>query len=393
MNENEVNNGDKYKPLIIVFTIVFIIIFIFYLFLVIIYIITNYKEKKLCVFWIDYCVLMFGSILFTSFYLINIWFSPINIEKLSLSELNKKFFPPAIVISLSFVCFTLIATLLFDAITAVRIAIKMNKMKSIKIMDLINLSEEFNKIDYVDILKMKSHHYYSLFFFIINVILITIEVLAYKDLDPGKFDTPFNLQGFFDYLLRYYHLIVLLFLIISITIMNYNKNSLLKTNYYNPNRIAQKVYDTHFSQIIYFTDVLSFKLVADLIMNIPPSLFMSYGKYDVWTLLFSEIAIFLYMFLGGNENLVIDKRNEDEKVDDYITMFFCLKKMDFHFGEKDTRDILEQFSFTYNEEEENILKSLNIEILKEDKKDLSKEGSENSQSYSSIELKAKIKNK
>ena len=393
MNANEVNNGDKYKPLIIVFTIVFIIIFIFYLVSVIIYIITNYKEKKLCVFWIDYCVLMFGSILFTSFYLINIWFAPINIEKLSLSELNKKFFPPAIVISLSFVCFTLIATLLFDAIIAVRIAIKMNKMKSIKIMDLKNLSEEFNKIDYVDILKMKSHHYYSLFFFIINIILITIEVLAYTDLDPDKFGTLFNLQGFFDYLLRFYHLIVLVFLIVSITIMNYNKNSLLKTNYYNPNRIAQKVYDAHFSQIIYFTDVLSFKLVADLIMNIPPSFFMSYGKYDVWTLLVSEISIFLYMFLGGNEYLVIDKRIKDGKVDEFISLFFCLNKLDFHFGEKDARDILEQFSFHYDEEEQNILKSLNIEILKDDGKDLSKEGSENSQSFSSIELKTKVKKK
>jgi len=387
MDENENNNRNKYKLLILIFTIIFIAIFLFYLCLVIIYIIRNIHTKKLCIFWIDYCLLMVSSILFTSFYLINIIpINPKNAIEIRLSELKKDFGAPSIVLSLSFVCFNLIAALLFDAITAVRLSIKMKKMKSINIMDLKTLSDELNKIDYVDILKMQSHHYYTLIFLIINIILIIIETLAYTDLDPDKFGSPWNLKGFFNYLLRSYHIIVLIFLIISVTIMNYNKNSLLNSNYYNPNRLGQKVYDAHFSQIIYFTDVLSFKLVADLIMNIPPSFFMSYGKYDTWTLLFSEIAIFLYMFFGGGEYLVIDKHSEKVKVDECIKIFFCLKKLDFHFGEKDVRNIKELISHNLPEEEKIILKNLNIKIIENVENDSQKEDNEHSLSTSSIEL-------
>ena len=382
-----VENEDKDKwLLILIFTIIFIVIFLFYLCLVIAYIIRNYHTKRLCVFWFDYCILMVSSILFTSFYLLNISFYQINADESPISELTKKFGAPSTVISLSFVCFNLIASLLFDAITAVRLSVKMKKMKSINIMDLKALSDELNKIDYVDILKMKSHHLYNLILFIINIILITIEVLAYIDLDPDKFKTIFDLKGFFDILLRSYHLIVLIFLIISVTFMNYNKNSLLNSNYYNPNRLGQKVYDAHFSQIIYFTDVLSFKLVADLIMNIPPSFFMSYGKYDTWTLLFSEIAIFLYMFFGGGEYLVIDKHSEKVKVDECIKIFFCLKKLDFHFGEKDVRNIKELISHNLPEEEKIILKNLNIKIIENVENDSQKEDNEHSLSTSSIEL-------
>jgi hypothetical protein len=262
----------------------------------------------------------------------------------------------------------------------------MNKMKLINEMDLDFLAEKLNRIDYEDILKMKSHHIYTIIFLIINLILITIEILAYLDLSPERKLTPWNLRGYFDYLLRFYHLIVMIFLIISMIIMNYSKKSLLRKNYHNPNRIAQKVYDAHFSQIIYFTDILSFKLVADLIMNIPPILFMSSAKFDSWTLIVSEIAIFLYIFFGGSEYFVIDRHSKAGRMNKFIQIFFCLKKLDFHFGEKDVRSIFDEFNFDYSKEEKNILDNLNIKIIKNVEYNLLKDENENSFSNSNIEL-------
>ena len=374
MNETEnINGGINYYPMILVFTIISNIAFLFYISSVIFYIIKNYHRKKLCIFWIDYCFLILGGILFTFIYLVYlIFFYPKEKDEekmLKPSEIKNKFFPIILVISLSLMFFT-----------------KMNKMKLINEMDLDFLAEKLNNIDYEDILKMKSHHIYTIVFLIINLVLIIIEILAYLDLSPERKLTPWNLRGYFDYLLRFYHLIVMIFLIISMIIMNYSKKSLLRKNYHNPNRIAQKVYDAHFSQIIYFTDILSFKLVADLIMNIPPILFMSSAKFDSWTLIVSEIAIFLYIFFGGSEYFVIDRHSKAGRMNKFIQIFFCLKKLDFHFGEKDVRSIFDEFNFDYSKEEKNILDNLNIKIIKNVEYNLLKDENENSFSNSNIEL-------
>ena len=391
MNEGEKTNGGiNYYPVILIFTIISIIAFFFYFSSVIFYIIKSYHKKKLCIFWIDYCFLILDGILFTFVYLIYlIFFYPNDKDENKIPspfELRDKFFPIILVILLTLMCFTLIATLLFDAIISIRLSLKMNKMKLIDEMNLEFLADKLNNIDYVDILKMKSHHKYIALFLIINLILITIEIFAYIDLSPERKNTPWNLKSYFDYLLRFYHLIVMTFLIISIIIMNYYKKSLLRKNYFNPNRIAQKVYDAHFSQIIYFTDILSFKLVADLIMNIPPILFMSSGKFDSWTLILSEIAIFLYIFFGGSEYFMIDKYSKAGRMNKYIKMLFCLKKLDFHFGEKDVKSIFDEFNFDYSKEEKKILDNLNIKIIKNVEYNLLKDENENSFSNSNIEL-------
>ena len=380
MDANDSNPEDKYIPLLL-FTLIFVVLFIIYLSLIIMYIIKNYQDKKICKFWFDYCILIFGGIFYTLVYLIYLIFSykkgDDRTNQWFLPKLKNFFYPPAVVISLSFMCFTLIATLLFDAITAIRLSIKMNKMKAINDMDLNALSDKLNNIDYVDILKMKSHYIYNFVFLIINLILIGLEIIAYIDLNPDTFGEPWNLLGFFNYLLHPYHVIVLVFLIISICIMNYNKNLLLRRNYYNPNRIAQKVYDTHFDQIFYFTDVLSFKLVADLIMDIPTIFFMTYGKFDAFTLIFSEIAIFSYIFLGGCEYLVIDKHSKVGKVNKWIKKFFCLRLVDFHFGEKDVRYIKDEVANIYSKGKGD-RSFLENELLKDE--------NENSLSNSNIEL-------
>lgn len=371
MDEN-IKIDDNIYPLILIFNLTFIVIFLVYLSLVISYIIKNYHRKKLCIFWIDYCSLISGGVFFTIIYSINL----ISHGKDRITnpvELSESFYPPAVVISLSFMCFTLIGTLIFDGYISVRLAIKMHKMKLIMDMDLYSLADKFNRIDYADILKMNSHHIYNIVFFIINIALITLEGFAYTNVNPEKFDSFWNLKHFFDYLLRFYHFVVLIIIIFCIWIMNQSKKSLLEKNYYNPNRIAQKVYDAHFSQIVYFTDVISFKLVTDLIMNIPPLLFMATAKFDTFNLNLSILAIFLYILLGGSEYFMIDKDSEAGERNKLIDALFLLKCINFHFGEKDARKIIDDFKFDYSKEEQKIIDDLNINIIKNVEYNLSKD--------------------
>ena len=196
------------------------------------------------------------------------------------------------------------------------------------------------------------------------------EFKLYKDDNPENIDSFFNLYNYFNYLLRYYHLIVLALFLVSVIAMNLSKRALLKKQYYNPNRIAQKVYDTHFSQIVYFTDVISFKLVSDLILNIPPLLFLSQERFNTFGLILSEFAIFIYSFLGGNGNLVIDKDSQAGKMGKYIQSLFCIKKVDFHFGEKEHKEIFDEFNFNYSQEEQEVIDNLNTTIIKNIEKDL-----------------------
>ena len=63
-----------------------------------------------------------------------------------------------------------------------------------------------------------------------------------------------------------------------------------------------------------------------------------------------------------------------------------MKKLDFHFGEKDVRSIFDQIKFDYSKEEKNILDNLNIKIIKNVEYNLLKDENENSFSNSNIEL-------
>lgn len=278
--------------------------------------------------------------------------------------LSKNIFSILIITSLCIMCFTIIDTLLFDSITAILLSFKMNKLKSIKTKDLMQVTQKCKNINIIDILKIKTHYIYYIIFPVINTFFIILAILAFMDTDISHFDGIFNLKSYFGYLLRYYHLSVLALLIISIIYMNVSKGSLLKKEYFNKNRIAKKVYDIHFTQIVYFTDVISFKLIADLIMNVPALFFLTLAQFNTFSLIISEFMIFLYIFIGGSEYFVIDEDSKAGVINKYIKFWFCFKKLNFHFGEKDHRAILDDFNFQYSAEEQNILQSLNLTMVK-----------------------------
>ena len=365
MEEKRSKNFDDYDEntffLIIVISIVLIILFLVYLSFIITYIIKNYHTKQLCVFWFDYCLLIFTGIIFIIIYVINLIYNRKRIN--NPIDLSNNFCSIAIILSLTTMCVTIIGSLFFDSIAAFKLSKKMNDLRKITETEFYEVPQKFKDIKIINILKMKNNFIYYTIFTIINIIYIVLCYLAYRDTNIDRFNGYLNLYSYFTYLLRFYHLIILLLLIISIILMNNSKNSLLKKYYYNPNRIAQKIYDIHFGQIVYFTDVLSVKLVSNLIMSIPSLFFLSLERFNTFSLIFSEIAIFIFIFIGGSENLILDKDIVSLKLNEKIKFLFCLRKLDFHFGEKDHRANFDDLMRNYSEDDLNILNDLSLNGL------------------------------
>jgi hypothetical protein len=150
MKENE-NEKNEDIIMIIIFSILFFIIYIIYLSIIIKYITNNYHRKKLCVFWIDYCILNFAAIIFMIIYVIYVIVLLINKTKRidNITCLKKRIFPITIIISLAMLVYTIINSLIFDAITAFQLSFKMNKIKKIeeKEDDFFSLAEKFKNIN------------------------------------------------------------------------------------------------------------------------------------------------------------------------------------------------------------------------------------------------------
>ena len=358
---------------LLVFSSLFIIIYAIYLIPILKYIFKNCIRNKICVYWIDYTILIFSGIMFIIIYIINLALFELERKKERINniiELSSNIYSTLIIVFLTIMCITIINSLFFDSIIACKLSYIMKKIKKIEEKNFIKLSEKLKELNVVNILKFRFTFFYNVIFLIVDIIYIVLVVLTYKDTDPIRFKGFLNLSSYITILLRYYHLAIFILLIISISIMHMNKKSLLKKHYFNYNRLAQKIFDVYFNQIIYFTDIISFKLVSDLIMNVPTLLFLSKKKLDTTSLIISELAIFIYIFFGGSEYLIIDKTSKAAKLNKRIKNLFCLKYLDFHFGHKDHSYILDQFKFNYSKEEKNIFNDLNMTIVNNIEKNL-----------------------
>lgn len=358
------NNSDNFtiNLIIMIFSILFLIIFFFYLTLIILYIIKNYHKKKLCIFWINYFYIIITVIFFILIYIIYLSINSNNrIDKPI--DLSNNSFSISITILLCVICHTIIENLLYDGFTAIKLSLKMYGIKSIKEKDLSAIAIKCKNMNINNYLELKKNIIFIIIFIIVNISFIVLTYYAYTDTIIERFNTYFNLT-YLLIILKIYYFIILLFLIISIVIMNKNKRALLNKNYINENRIAQKLYNTHFNQVIYYSDIMSYKIVTDLIINIPVLLFLSLSKFNVYSLFISEIAMMVYIIIAGNEYFVIDKDNKAAKLNIYIKYFFCFKKIHLHFGEKEYRVIFDEFNFEYSEEEQSIISNSDMTFVR-----------------------------
>ena len=356
---DNISNLYNEKVFLLVGSAVFITIYIIYLIPILIYIFKNCLKNKLCVYWIDYSFLIASGIIFIITFIVKLVKETIedNKQNIEYKDLSKNIYYILAKGSLNLMCFTIISSLCFDSIIACKLSYKMNKIKKIVDTDYISLSEKLKNINIVNILTFKFRFTFYVFSFSIIIIFTVLVFLCYYGI------LSYNVQSIIRNSLRISHLFILLLLISSIIIMNINKKVLLRKNYYSGNRIAQKIYNVYFNQIIYFTDIISFKLVSDLIMNAPVLLFLSHFKFNIISLFISEFFIFIYIFLAGCEYLIIDKNSKAAKLDKILEYLFCMKYLDFHFGEKDHSYVIDRFKFNYTKEEQKIIDNLNLTII------------------------------
>ena len=358
MDDNpDMNNKDKIALLVCSFFFMFI--YFIYLIPILIYLINN-RKRKLCVYWIDYSSLVLSGIIFIITFIVKLISEP-DRENIKFEKISKNTYYIIVTLFLILMCLFLIKALFFDSIIACKLSYRMNKIKKIDDVDYISLKEKLKNIHIVNILTNKStkilYAVFALFelTFFLFALLINVQIISY------------DLQTIIKDSLRIYHLLVLILLLSSIVIMNSVKKSLLEKNYYSRNRIAQEIYNVYFNQIIYFTDIISFKLVSDLVMNVPALIFLSHFKFNTLSLILSEFAILIYIFLGGSEYLIIDKysnkHRKAEKIDKILECLFFMKYLDFHFGEKDHSYVIDQFKNLYTKEEKKIFKDLNLTIV------------------------------
>jgi hypothetical protein len=231
---------------------------------------------------------------------------------------------------------------------------KIKKMKSIKEKDLSAISLKCKNININDILKMKNYIKFIIIFLLINICFFVSSHLLFNNQN----------QTYIIFEFKIYYLIINLILMLCIIILNSNKKSLLNKRYYNENRIAQKLYNAHLNQIVYYTDIISFKLINDIIINIPVWLFVSLETINIFKFIATGFIIMIYIFIGGNVFFSIDKEYKEVKLNKCIKNFFCYKKIHLHFTEKEHRVLFDEFNFEYSIEEQNIINNSDLIIVK-----------------------------
>ena len=224
-NDNQIDFKETNCVFILLFSSLFIIIYLLYLIPTLTYIFKNCLKNKICVYWIDYTLLIFSGIIFIIIYIVNI--TSVNQKKINnLKVLSSDEMTISILVFLILMCVTVINGLFFDSIIAGRLSYIMNKMKKIEETDFFLLADKLKEINIVNILKFKFTFFYFLIFLIVDITYIVLVILLHQDL-YDKNVVGFDLHLFANYMVRMYHLSILVLLIISIIIMNFTKTSLL----------------------------------------------------------------------------------------------------------------------------------------------------------------------
>ena len=196
-NNEKAENYDKINfLLIIIFSLLSLLIYIVYLSIIITYIIKYYHTKKLSIFWINYCYLIFTGIIFIISYIINLLFN--NFRRIdNINDLSNDFFVNIIMLSLTFMISTIIGSFLFDAITAFKLSSKINEIKRIIETELLAVSDKFKNINITNILKMKYTCKYYTIFSLINIILIVLCFFSYRFTNNNNYNNILNFSFFF----------------------------------------------------------------------------------------------------------------------------------------------------------------------------------------------------
>ena len=366
MPENELYDLLNYISILFIL-ILFLSICLFYSSSIVYYIKQNYNNK-ITPLWIDYVITIFSGILFSFIYLLTLLFNKTKriyyLEELYSNEL---FISSNSFIFLFF--YSVINNSIFDIIKCVQLSYKIIKFQKISNNDNDTLIEKLKEINVMGIIKPKVHQYYLMAFNSVNIISIIIFIIIYTDINIQN--DFLSVNNYKVYLIRNYHLASLLILIFCFLIMNVLRKKLLDKKYYINDIFKMKIYNIVFNQIVYYLDIFFFKLIIDLFVNIPLIIYFSFSVFNTLAIIFFELTLFIYIFIGGNILLSIDHNNKyinKIKKSKHLKILFCFKDIHLHLNNA-INFFLSNYEYFLecSDEEKKILSELNINFIDKNK--------------------------
>ena len=355
-NENTENRGNFIMTLLV--TLVSLVFYFIYLFIVIKYIIIYHKTKKLSILWLQYLITFVINIIFTIFYLSYL----LDSKGDSINILNGENSTFIILLTIFLVAYVLnvINNFIYDSIISIKIFSSLNKIININTQDVEELSLRFKNIN-MRFFDKKQNLLYIIIFSVINIGLIVGFEFEYNNYN-NEDDTPSVLlvKNFISYILRLGSFISLIALLICLLLINYLKKKFFNKYYYNNDLFAMKIYNMFSSKIIFSSDIIIFKIISDLIINIPILIFLISNTCNTLLWIFNQIIIFSYIIIFGALNFKLDKYNEIGKIPKLVKIWFLWKYIKFSFWENNYKYCLRDNTYRYNKTEKQILKDLEI---------------------------------
>ena len=354
--------------LVLLSTIIFTVIYSIYFFIILNYIISYKKTKKLSVLWIPY---FFSFILYEFFilmYLIYLFYS--TGQDINIFNKNKNpFFTIIIVLLLVALVFNAINNLTYDSITSLRIIISLNKLKKVKSLDFQELFFELKEISTNFFNKIHT------FLFYLIVGIVDIGLLVAFGYEYLMYNEKFLVKHYLLIAIKYCCVLVLIALIIFIFLLNYYKNKIMNKYYNNPEQFSKKIYNMVTQKILFSSYIITFKNMVDLILISPILIFLIFQVNHTLFWIMSECFIFSYILIFGALIFKLDKLNEIGKIPKIVKMWFFWKYIHFCFYDKFYQHYLMDNTYKYSKDEKRILQNLDfIEI--EDENERIKENNE-----------------
>lgn len=354
--------------LVLLSTIIFTVVYSIYFFIILNYIVSFRKTKKLSVLWIPYFFSFILYVVFILMYLIYLFYS----KAVNINIFNKKnnpYFTIIIALFLVALVFNAINNLIYDSITSLRIIISLNKFKKVQSLDFQELFLKLKEISTNFFNKMPTILFYLILGFVDIGLLVSFgfEYLIHNE--------KFLVKHYLLTSIKYCCLLILIILIIFIFLLNYYKNRIVNKYYNNPEQFSKKIYNMVCQKILFSSYIITFKNLVDLILISPILIFLIFKVNHTLFWVMSEFFIFSYILIFGALIFKLDKLNEIGKIPKIVKMWFFWKNIHFCFYDKFYQHCLYDNTYKYSKDEKRILKNLNfIEI--EDKNERIKENNE-----------------
>ena len=362
MDINDSSNYDeKLYISILIFSIISFIVFLLYFISIVLYLKRNYHTKKITLFWINYSIINIVLLLFLGLYILKLLIEQEEREN-NPYLLSSDFFSVIINIFLIMFIYSIISNLIFDFISVFIAYDKLKKLSLIK-------TKESNYLDLRDI-KLQNifnEDYFYMIFIVINIVhigLVFLFILAYIDTNIIRTNGFFSINNFFVYLVKDYYFIVLFALIIYMFLLTRSKKLLMNCNYYNPNLFEQKLFNIYSNRAIYYTTILNYQLIVELLLNIPIIFFLLIQKINILSFIILFISQFSYIYLGGILYLNIDENNNVTDFPKIVKKIFCFNNKTINFRNKNIKDVFNDFIYHYDNNETAKITDLELTLFK-----------------------------